>query len=141
MFLNKVPSTEDEQIVKSFAFPYQLGPTGMPAMVSPQNKTYVNIVALLMTAPGERVMRPSLGVPIYSFVFENMTPIQQARLANLVANAIETYIPGTRVNSVTPSSQKLENGIGVSIIFDIVYTVGGESREQQVILTPTTQGV
>ncbi len=137
---NEVPSTNEEQLVKTLAFPYQRGPSGFPAMAQPKNKTYVNIVELLTTGTNERVMATELGVDLYEFVFSNMTPIDKARIANAVANAIERFIPGTIVNSVVPGQLEYKDGVGSSIAFDIVYTVGGETQQQQVVYQPTGQG-
>lgn len=137
---NEVPSTNDQQLVKTFAFPFQRGPTGFPALAQPQDKTYVNIIALMTTGVGERVMETEMGIDLYEFAFTNMTPIDKARISNAVVNVIERFIPGAIVNSVAPSQLKYQDGIGSSIIFDIVYTVSGETRQQQVVYTPTGQG-
>lgn len=138
--VNIVPPTADESLVKTLAFPFQKGPSGFPALAGASNYTFVNILALIMTGVEERVMNASLGVNVYQYVFENMTPIQRVRLANTVANAIETFIPGTVVNSVTSSEKKYEDGSGTSIVFDIAYTVGGQAQQQQVVYPPTAQG-
>jgi phage baseplate assembly protein W len=137
---NEVPSTSDEQLVKTLAFPFQRGPTGFPALAQPQNRIYVNIVALLTTGVGERVMATEMGIDLYKFTFTNMTEIDKARISNAVANVIERFIPGTIVNSVDPSQLKYQDGVGSSIVFDIVYTVGGETNEQKVVYMPTGQG-
>lgn len=139
-FVNIVPSTDDQQLVKTFAFPFQKGPSGFPAMASATNKTFANILSLMMTGIGERVMHYDLGVNLYEYVFSNMTPIQKARISNQVANAIETFVPGVRVNNIRANKMEYQDGVGTSIVFDIEYTVGGEMQQQQVIYTPTAQG-
>lgn len=138
--LNTVPPTDDASLIKTLAFPFQRGATGFPAMAATTSYTFVNIVALLMTGLRERVMRADLGVDISNYVFSSMTPIQRARISNQIANAIETFIPGTIVNSIVPSQLKYQDGIGSSIVFDISYTVGGQGRNQQIIYPPTLQG-
>lgn len=139
-FVNIVPSTDDQQLVKTFAFPFQKGPSGFPAMASATNKTFANILSLMMTGIGERVMHYDLGVNLYEYVFSNMTPIQKARISNQVANAIETFVPGVRVNNIRANKMEYQDGVGTSIVFDIEYIVGGEMQQQQVIYTPTAQG-
>lgn len=137
---NEVPSTNEEKLVKTLAFPYQIGPVGFPALATPENRIYVNILGLLTTGLGERVMNPDMGIDLYEFVFSNMTQIDKVRIANSVANVIEKFIPGTIVNSVTPGQLQYEDGVGSSIVFDVVYTVSGETQQQQVIYSPTGQG-
>jgi len=138
--VHTVPSIEEEQITKTLAFPYQLGATGFPAMSKTRNNVYTKIYSLLTTARGERVMNYDLGVNLHEFVFSNMTPIQRARLANLIANAIETFVAGVTVNAVTSEKLEYQEGLGTMVRFDIKYTVGGESLSQQVIYTPTSKG-
>ena len=94
----------------------------------------------MMTGIGERVMHYDLGVNLYEYVFSNMTPIQKARISNQVANAIETFVPGVRVNNIRANKMEYQDGVGTSIVFDIEYIVGGEMQQQQVIYTPTAQG-
>ena len=141
MAFNIVPPTEDSKIIKTLAFPFQRGATGFPALAQPTNYAFVNIVGLIMTGTGERVMNALLGVDANRYVFENMTPIQRVRLSNEVATAIEVFIPFARVNSVVPSELKYQDGKGTSIVFDIAYTVGGQQLSQQVIYPPTAQGL
>jgi len=138
--VNLVPPTEDRKIVKTLAFPYQRGPSGFPAMAQADNGTYTSIVALFHTGTNERVMQLDLGIDLMEYIFEDMSPIQRARIANAAANAIERFIPGTVVNDVIPSQVKTDDAIGNSIIFDVRYTVGGQQHQQQVICTPTLQG-
>jgi len=137
---NEVPLTDDEKIIKTLAFPYQKGKLGFPALAYPSNYTFVQIVSLLMTGVGDRVMHPDMGVRIDDFVFENMTSIQRVRLANMVKNSIEKYIPGTIVNRVSSSDPVYQDGVGTMVTFNITYTVGGQTKNEQVPYVPTTQG-
>jgi len=135
--VNTVPPVDDEQTVKTLKFPFQIGNKGLPAVEVPENYTYVNIVALMLTGTNERVMNVDLGVDVYQFVFESMTPIQKARLSNMVSSAIETFVPGTVVRSVVPSQVEYQDGLGSKITIDVTYSVGGETRQQQIEYTPT----
>jgi phage baseplate assembly protein W len=137
---NTVPSTDDEKIVKTLAFPFQKGPSSFPAMSTPENRVFASIVMLMSTSIGERVGLPDFGVNIQEYVFSNMTPIQKARIANQVSNAVETFIPGVIVNNIKIGQLKYQDGVGSEINFDITYTVSGETSQQQVIYTPTLQG-
>lgn len=139
MKYNQVPENDDKKIIKAIAFPFQKGIFGLPAMVKPENYIYTKIISLLTTSPGERVLNVGFGVNLTEYVFTNMTPIQRVRIANAVSNAIEKNIPEVRVNSV--DSHIIEdNSDSEKVVFDIIYTVGNESHEQQVIYIPTTMG-
>jgi phage baseplate assembly protein W len=138
--VNTVPSTSDIDIIKTLKFPFQLGVVGFPEMESPDRYSFSNIVALILTGLGERVMNVDLGVNIHEFLFTNMTPIQQVRLSSMVSTAIETFIPWVNVISVIPSQLKYDDGVGSKITFDITYSVGGQDSSQQIIYPPTVQG-
>lgn len=138
--VNIVPSTDDIDIIKTLKFPFQLGTVGFPEMESPDRYSFSNIVALLLTGLGERVMNVDLGVSVHEFLFTNMTPIQQVRLSSMVSTAIETFIPWVNVISVIPSQLKYDDGVGSKITFDITYSVGGQDSSQQIIYPPTVQG-
>lgn len=138
--INTVPSTNDTDIIKTLKFPFQLGSVGFPEMESADNYSFSNIVALLLTGVGERVMNVDLGVNVHEFLFTNMTPIQQVRLSSMVSTAIETFIPWVNVISVIPSQLKYDDGVGSKITFDITYSVGGQDSSQQIIYSPTVQG-
>jgi len=138
--VNNVPSNNDSKLVKTLAFPFQIGTSGFPAMANPQNRVYTRILELLSTSPWERVMNNKMGVNVHQYVFSNMTAIQQARLSSEISNAIQDYIPGVFVNKVSVSPledvDKSKNGF----IFNISYTVNGQSDRQQVIYTPSATG-
>jgi phage baseplate assembly protein W len=138
--VNTVPSIDDVDIVKTLKFPFQLGNVGFPELENPDNYSFSNIIGLLLTGLGERVMNIDLGVNIHDFVFSNMTPIQQVRLSSMIISAIETFIPWVTIISVIPTQLKYEDGVGSSIVFDITYSVGGQDQNQQIIYPPMIQG-
>lgn len=138
--VNIVPPVNDRDIVRTFAFPFQKGPSGFPAMASSKNHVFTKIYSLLTTGLGERVMNFDFGVDLYQYVFTTMTPIQKARVSNQVSNAIETFISGVIVNNISVTQEKYQDGVGSMIEFSVEYTVGGQTEQQQVIYSPTAQG-
>lgn len=52
---------------------------------------YESIIRILMTAPGERVMRPNFGVGLNRSLFEVVTPDILQDLAITIHNAINSY--------------------------------------------------
>jgi len=59
-----------------------------------------DLLQLLLTAFGERVMRPSFGTPIRTTVFENLTASQLAALQDQITQIITEYEPRVVVASV-----------------------------------------
>jgi phage baseplate assembly protein W len=91
------------------------------------------IEQILLTAPGERVNRPTFGVGIYAYVFEADSPFLAARLRTaLEDNCYEHLGRNVRITSleVTPADEQLH----VDIEFEITGTVSG--RQSMTVSVP-----
>lgn len=138
---NLPPSISDAQIVKSLAFPYQLGQTGFPALAYYKQVVYSSIVALILTGSNERLMRVDMGVNAHQYLFEDLTPILSARLATEVTAAITDWEPRATVLSVLPDEIKSDEGERTFLAINVLYSVGGQPVNQQVLIPVTTQGM
>lgn len=58
---------------------------------------YESIIRILMTSPGERVMRPQFGVGMYRKIFKLITPDMLQDLAVTIHSAIRNYEPRVTV--------------------------------------------
>ena len=131
--LNQPPPVSDADVVKSLAFPFQLGKAGFPALATPAQVVFNSIVALLLTGTNERVMHADMGVNLHRLVFENLTPILEAQIAAEVTRAIETYEPRAEVMAVDARvSTMSEAGVVTAILVDVLYRVAGQPVQQQV---------
>lgn len=59
-----------------------------------------DLLQLLLTAPGERVMRPDWGSPIRTFVFGQMSDRDQERLKRDIKRAIDRHERRVRVTDI-----------------------------------------
>lgn len=75
-----------------------------------------DILQLLLTVPGERVMRPSFGVPLRSFVFEQSTVSDINSLKGDIERALEDFEPRVTVETVDIETDEERNGINVKIV-------------------------
>ena len=71
-------------IPRSLAFPFQIGPLGLPRTSQRTRAVHEQIEQLLFTIPGERVNRPGFGCGVQRLVFGTMTPEVQATTEYLV---------------------------------------------------------
>ena len=69
-----------------------------------------HVESLVMTNPGERVMRPTYGVPLVSYLFRNGPSEIASKITTDVQRAMATWEPGITVESVTPIANDT-NGI------------------------------
>jgi uncharacterized protein len=98
-----------------------------------------HILALLLTNPGERVMRPSYGVGILSFVFENDNPIIESQLVTAINQSLAVWEPNIVVQQCQFLPEPDYSGIvNLSIaftvgnaptIFSLAFTISGTSVE------------
>lgn len=98
-----------------------------------------HILALLLTNPGERVMRPTYGIGIYNLVFENDNPVIEAQIVAAINASLSAYEPNITVNQCqfVPEpdySGVMEIQIAFSVgsaptIHSVAFTVGGTAVE------------
>ena len=108
------------------SFPLRPGPGRSLAVLELEDDVRAMIEQILLTAPGERVNRPTFGVGIYAYVFEADSPFLAARLRTaLEDNCYEHLGKNVRIVAldVTPADEQLH----VDIQFEIVGTVTGRA--------------
>lgn len=110
--------------VWEIAQPFQIDSTGAVAFDADPRRWAINhILAILLTIPGERVMRPTYGVGIYRFVFENDDPIEEQNIIADFNTQIATYEPNITITEVEFVRQSEPNYSGI-VIMMISFTVG-----------------
>lgn len=63
-----------------------------------------NLKNLLLTAPGERIMDPSFGVGIHSFLFENFESVQVNSIKSKIIQQVDKYMPFVEVLEVSAAA-------------------------------------
>ena len=59
-----------------------------------------HVLALLLTSPGERVMRPTYGAGVRNFVWENNDPFVEQRLITNIRSAVSALEPNVKVADI-----------------------------------------
>ena len=80
-----------------------------------------NLLNLLLTDIGERVMNPNFGTALRKFLFEGITDSNSSTLKNSLLDSITTYIPGITVTdiSIIPDNDYNLVNLNVNYIIDI----------------------
>jgi uncharacterized protein len=93
---------------------------GQVEMVQYEDDVRQAILIILLTNNGERMMRPTFGAGLNSFVFEPINPTTMAALQTRVEDALIDWEPriDVIVVSVTPSPDLLS-----TVLIDITYRV------------------
>ena len=86
------------------------------------NKTYTtkdqiksNLVNLLLTDVGERVMNPNFGCNLRRFLFEGITSSNMEEVATSLAGSISTFIPEINVTNIEIIPTTDNNTIDINI--------------------------
>jgi phage baseplate assembly protein W len=116
------------------AFPLRIG-SGKSLAVTPlADDVRAMIEQILLTAPGERVNRPTFGVGIYAYVFEANSPFLASRLrAALDENVYEHLGRNVRIVALEVTAEDAQ--LHVEIEFEITGTVSG--RQAMTVSVPT----
>lgn len=85
------------------------------------NKLIKNdLLQLLLTAPAERVMRPSYGSPIPPYLFENMDTDSLSELRSDILSAIERNENRVNVNSLKLNVYRDEHILKIFLIVSMI---------------------
>lgn len=89
------------------AYPVRKNPQGFFYTESGVNQIKSDLLILLLTNPGERVMLPQFGTPLRSLVFEPNDAMLRQKAKTMIVNSIKKFEPRIVIQSIEVSS-KLE---------------------------------
>lgn len=115
---------------KGLSFPPRVGADGRLAWSTGEGSVRESIRLILLTSPGERLMRERFGCGIRQFLFEPNTVTTRELLRDRIVQAITRWEPRAAVQDVTveavPDNPRLA---AVTISFRLVATQTLESQE------------
>jgi uncharacterized protein len=99
----RVPAGTDPSFLGSgIAWPLGVDHTGSLRLSDPVLDLDRSIELVLMTAPGERLMRPQFGCRIWDLLFEPVTPNLLGQIVVAVRQAVAQWEPRVEVEDVVP---------------------------------------
>lgn len=115
------PDRLDADVVgRGFFWPLRVDHTGSIRLTTGPEELDRSIRVILLTAPGERVMRPQFGCRIWELMFEPVTPNLIGLISEAVREAIAQWEPRVEVEEVTPVQDEEESGL---VRIGIVYRI------------------
>ena len=94
------------------------GPAGpFNSTYSTKDQIKSNLVNLLLTNKGERVMNPEFGCDLSTALFEGITEDTTLLIQDLIRNSVEIFIPEVQITEVLveEASQYNNNSISVTV--------------------------
>lgn len=85
------PNEANAFLGRGWSWPPRSTPLGTVAQVFGEDDIHQSILIILGTNPGERVMRPTFGAGLNSFVFEPVSVATITRIKNRVTEALTTW--------------------------------------------------
>jgi phage baseplate assembly protein W len=80
-----------------------------------KNQIKSNLVNLLLTDMGERVMNPNFGCNLKRYLFENINDVNVEKVKNAVLSSVGFYIPEITITSIAVTPNTDYNLIDVSV--------------------------
>jgi phage baseplate assembly protein W len=100
-------------------YPIIKHPLGLLRTQSGMNQIKSDLLVLLLTEPGERVMLPEFGTPLKQFIFEQNDFSITSKIKEVIANSIRNWEPRIAVTDIlvtnypqdiAPSLNSLDSG-------------------------------
>ncbi|MBZ9751577.1 phage baseplate protein [Deinococcus sp. HMF7620] len=104
------------------AFPVSMNARGQLSMISGERAVTQAILTLLMTARGQRVMRPEYGCRIHELVFAPGDATTLGLASYYVDEALRTWEPRIEVENV---QARLDPSDSARIIIELIYRFKG----------------
>jgi len=119
---------------RGVSFPFRVGSNGRIAWSAGEKNVREDIMIILMTEPGERVMLPAFGGGLRSVLFEPNTAATRTRVQSVITTALAQWEPRIVVQSVTvdPDPNDPQSAIAM-----ITYTLVATQLQQTLGLTVT----
>jgi hypothetical protein len=108
------PLDLQKNIAIGVALPFN-GPGVFKSTYTTKDQIKSNLINLLLTDVGERVMNPNFGTNLKRFLFEGITNINNEALIDSLNNSISIYIPEITVTNITLTPTTDSNLINLSI--------------------------
>jgi len=106
------PTRYDATFVgRGFSWPMEVDHTGSIRLTDIVEDIDRSMRIVLMTAPGERVMRPRFGCDIWDLLFEPVTPNLLGLIASAVYEALGQWEPRVQVDEVVPVPDVDDGGL------------------------------
>ncbi|MDO9443739.1 MAG: GPW/gp25 family protein [Dehalococcoidia bacterium] len=115
-----------------WAFPPRVDARGRIALASGFEEIEGAMRMILLTALGERVMRPEFGCRVWDYLFEPINPTTMGLVESSVRDALERWEPRVRIEAVKAAEDPDRMG---GIIADVTY-VTRDTNDRRNLVVP-----
>ena len=95
------------------------GPTGFNSTYSTTDQIKSNLINLLLTNKGERIMNPQFGADLKTILFEGITEDTSTIIRNLISTNVAIFVPEVTITNVFITKSEDYNTISVTVQYRI----------------------
>lgn len=103
--INPIDLPQNDKVAVGVTFPFD-GPAVFNSSYTTKDQVKSNLINLLLTSPGERLMNPEFGIGIRQYLFEQV--IDKEFLKNKITDGAQIYIPEIEIDDVFIKRENLE---------------------------------
>ena len=120
--INPIDLPQNDKVAVGVSFPFD-GPAVFNQSFTTKEQVKSNLLNLMLTSPGERLMNPNFGIGIRDLIFENV--IDQESLQNRIIDSALEYVPEVEILNVnvqrvsettSPEVHQLRLTIGYALV-------------------------
>jgi phage baseplate assembly protein W len=113
-----------------WSFPPRFGNRGEVAMVEEERDIHESLFIILSTTPGERIMQPTFGCGLKSYVFSELNESVVTEMRDAIERAILFFEPRITVDAIAMDESGISEG-RLDILID--YTVRGTNTRSNMV--------
>jgi len=91
------------------------GPGVFNSTYTTKDQVKSNLVNLLLTDVGERVMNPNFGCELRKFLFEGITDVNSELLINSLTDSISVFVPQVTVRDIILDPNPDNNSVNLTV--------------------------
>lgn len=85
-------------------YPIEQTPKGLMAQKTGVDQIKADMLQLLLTNPGERIMLPTYGTPLHKLFFEPNDPVLALKAKKMIAESIAAWEPRVEITNIQVTS-------------------------------------
>lgn len=92
-------------------YPLTINPRGILAQKKGVDQIRADLLQLLLTNPGERVMLPTYGTPLRKLIFSPNDPMLEKEAKKMISDAIQQWEPRVEITNIQVTSKFSRNDL------------------------------
>ena len=130
--INPLDLPQNDKVAVGVTFPFD-GPAVFNQSFTTKEQVKSNLINLLLTSPGERLMNPNFGVGIRDLLFEQV--IDKEQVKNRITDGAQVYIPEVDIQDVFIKRENNETTPEIHTVrISIYYRVLADNTTDAILL-------